>query len=213
MKKTYSHLVGLALLSAVAVFLLGACSSGQKEKTTSSSSSKVEQAVKASKTSSKEKTDKKASSNDAGNKADTSSDKSIASSKQVETPKEEPKKDQPSSEKDSASQQGDTSASAEYAQLAGTWSNDEGATITINPDGTTSDGAKIMQGKTTSGVYTSTMYSKEGFGASFFYAPAGQAFPEEMAPKEYTEGTDINRERIVIAQSVDRMAHPFYRAD
>lgn len=99
------------------------------------------------------------------------------------------------------------SSPSDFAYLAGTWANDEGKVLTVNADGTISDGAKIESDK--SGALA--VRFKEGFGAALFYAPAGQEFPESIAPKEYTAGTDITKERLVIAQSVGEMAHPFYR--
>lgn len=96
---------------------------------------------------------------------------------------------------------------ADFAHLVGNWVNDQGLTITINPDGSFADGGKIESYGSGSLGYR----SKEGFGAAVLYAAAGQEFPESIAPKEFTEGTDISRDRLVISQSVNEMAHPYYR--
>lgn len=91
--------------------------------------------------------------------------------------------------------------------FAGTWMDERGNTITINPDGTTTGDYKLE-------VYENGSYgirSKDGAGAAVFYAPGGQEFPETIAPKEYTEGTDVNKDRLVMGQSVSDMSHPFYR--
>lgn len=218
MKKSTRY-TAVALVALTSALLLGACG-GNKQATTTSSTAKTSQSSKMTKSSTKAKAkteDKTKASSSEEMKAESSASQEAQTSKQIQPSKEEAKQDTNAPAKEATPAKADANqASSEYAKFAGTWTNDEGKTIVINADGTTPDGDHLESvQEQDGGIYTGGIRSKEGFGASFFYAPAGQSFPESMAPKEFvnTDGTDISRERIVIAQSADRMAHPFYRAN
>lgn len=216
MKKSTRY-TALALVALTSALLLGACG-GNKQAATTSSTAKTSQSSKMTKSSTKAKTkteNKTKASSSEEMRAESSASQEAQPSKQTQPAKEEANQDTNAQAKETAPATADTNqASSEYAKFAGTWTNDEGKTIVINADGTTQDGEHLEPVREQEGgIYIGSIRSKEGFGAAFFYAPAGQSFPESMASKEYTDGTDISRERIVIAQSVDRMAHPFYRAN
>lgn len=212
MKKTRKSITTLASLALASALLLGACGSNKQQATNTSSSSTSQ--------SSSSSSSKKA----ASSAASSASSSSTASSSQAETATSSTGvitsdviASQASSaaaapdatETSAASSQVATQDESVFAHLVGTWANDLGYTITINPDGTASDGAKL---EAEDGVVRG-IRSKEGFGAAVIYAPAGQEFSLEEQYKHFTEGTDISRERLVIAQSVDGMAHPYYRTN
>ena len=217
MKTTTYRFTALAAIALASALLLGACGS-QKASTvqTSSSSSKT---VQSSSSSSSKKAVKKtkassSSSQEESSIASASSEKSPASSASTPAASSQtaqattPKQGQATASNQAESSRTSESSTNDVSQLAGTWSNDS-STITINPDGTTSDNSIIERRSDSS---YSLRYNQFG-GAGVFYAPAGQEFPEAIAPKEYTAGTDISKERLVIGQSVDAMAHPYYRVN
>lgn len=218
MKTTTYRFTALATIALASALLLGACGD-QKASTvqTSSSSSKT---VQSSNSSSSKKTVKKTKASSSSSTAQDNSAASASSEKSPASSASAPAASSPAAQattpkqgQATASNQADSSGTSEsstndVSQLAGTWSGDNG-TITINPDGTTSDDSTIV--RNSDGSYN-LRYNQFG-GAGVFYAPAGQEFPETIAPKEYTAGTDISKERLVIGQSVDAMAHPYYRVN
>ncbi|KXT74739.1 hypothetical protein STRDD10_00685 [Streptococcus sp. DD10] len=221
MKSRKTRFTALAVVALASVFFLGACG-GQKQATTSSSSSKTSQVTKSTKmtkSSSKAKTEKKAKSEET--KPEATQDKTSASAKQetssakvVEEEKSpNPTNQTPAPKQDSEATQASAETNKDYSLVAGTWQNDEGQTITINPDGTVSGGSKLEDGEQRDGYYHAGIRFPEGAGAAVFYATAGQEFPEAIASKQFTDETDINRERLVVGQSEDAMAHPFYRTE
>lgn len=202
MKKT-GHITSLAALALTSALFLAACGNGNHQAQTSTSSSVKTSSSSAKKTSTS--SSKKASSSLEKSEAGQSSSAiTAASSTASATDAAAPANNQAGQA--ATKQEPAQPAPSDYAYLAGTWANDEGVTLTFNADGTISNGAKIEGRDGSLGVRF-----KEGYGASLFYAAAGQEFPESIAPKEFTEGTDISKERLVIAQSVNEMAHPFYR--
>ncbi|WP_197458297.1 DUF6287 domain-containing protein [Streptococcus sp. DD10] len=198
--KSVTTLAGLALASAL---LLGACtnSQSQSKSTTSTSSS---QTTKTSSSSSSGKAGSSVNSSQTVEGAtgttlitpETVASATNVASESVETVEETPATDQVADE-------------SVFANFVGTWSNDQGYTITINPDGTTADGGKL---ETRNGAVIG-IRSLEGFGAAVFYASSGQEFSLAEEDKAFTEGTDISKERLVIAQDLSAMAHPYYRAN
>lgn len=215
MKKTTHRFTALATVALASALLLGACGS-QKASTakTSYSSSKTVQSTSSSSNKAVKKT--KASSSSSASQEDDTASASSGTSSASSTPAASSQTAQAGTsqqEQVPASNQTESAGTSEYStndvsQLAGTWSGDKG-TITINPDGTTSDDSTIV--RNSDGSYH--LRYKEFGGAGVFYEPAGQEFPEAIAPKEYTSGTDISKERLVIGQSVDAMAHPYYRVN
>lgn len=194
-KKTTTALATMALASSL---ILGACGTGKTaSQSAPSSSPKVSQS--STKTSSSET-----------KKVQESSLANVSAIASTATETEESSTVTTSASAEATPPAPTTVAQAstsDFAHLVGSWSNDQGWTVTINPDGSFADGGKIESYGNGALGYR----SKEGFGAVVHYAPAGQEFPESIAPKEYTEGTDISRERLVISQSVNEMAHPYYR--
>lgn len=193
--KTVTALATMALASAL---ILGACGTGKTaSQSAPSSSPKVSQSSAKASSSVTKKIQESSSASvstvtSAATETEESSIVTTPASTEVATP---------------ASATVAQASTSDFAHLVGSWSNDQGWTITINPDGSFADGGKIESYGNGALGYR----SKEGFGAVVHYAPAGQEFPESIAPKEYTEGTDISRERLVISQSVNEMVHPYYR--
>lgn len=187
----------LGAFALTLALFLGACSNDDHQAQTSTSSSAQTSSSSAKKTSSSLKN------------AEASSSLQPSPANSVSSATDTAKLDNNQASLETAKQVPVQPAYSDYAYLAGTWANDEGVTISINADGTTNDGSKIEQyGEGSMGIR-----SKEGFGAVLLYAVAGQEFPESIAPKEYTAKTDISKERLVISQSVNDMAYPFYRVD
>lgn len=189
----------ITVLTLATTFLLTACGNAHSTKQTNTSTKKV---VETALSSSKKK-DRNSSSETQVSSSDATKDEVLDSRTEASL------KENATTENGVAVSQDASQKNTSFAHLAGSWVNDQGQQISITEDGKTSDGGHLE-------VYSDGsigIRSKEGFGATVFYALAGQEFPETIAPKEFTTGTDISRERLVISQSVNEMAHPFYRMD
>lgn len=209
MKHT-GKLTALATLTLASVLVLGACGTGNAQSQPSSTKIATSSPSRTSSSSSQtlSSSSSLAQSTSTESTAHPAASQSSAQKTSLVELSEPAAASQTSPATSEVSKQTVTQSSlSDFAYLAGTWANDEGKVLTVNADGTISDGAKIESDE--SGALA--VRFKEGFGAALFYAPAGQDFPESIAPKEYTAGTDITKERLVIAQSVGEMAHPFYR--
>lgn len=211
MKHT-GKLTALATLTLASVLVLGACGTGNAQSQPSSTKIATSSPSRTSSSSSQTLSSSSSLAQSTESTADRTSQPTASQSSEQKTSLVELSEPATASQATPAtsevSKQTVTQSSlSDFAYLAGTWANDEGKVLTVNADGTISDGAKIESDE--SGALA--VRFKEGFGAALFYAPAGQDFPESIAPKEYTAGTDITKERLVIAQSVGEMAHPFYR--
>lgn len=206
----------LAALALTSALFLGACGNGNTQSQVPSSSAANVKTATSSSSSSKRLTVSSSSQQTSSTvssveTAESTSQPTAASSSETVIPVEKAvtsiTTEAPAPVETPASDVARKPAVATPVHLVGTWSNDQGVTITIHPDGTASNGAKLeLYDNGSVGVRF-----KEGFGAALFYAPAGQEFSENIAPKKYTAGTDISKECLVIAQSVAEMAHPLYR--
>lgn len=211
MKHT-GKLTALATLTLASVLVLGACGTGNAQSQPSSTKIATSSPSRTSSSSSQTLSSSSSLAQSTESTADRTSQPTASQSSEQKTSLVELSEPATASQATPATsevskQTATQSSPSDFAYLAGTWANDEGKVLTVNADGTISDGAKIESDE--SGALA--VRFKEGFGAALFYAPAGQDFPESIAPKEYTAGTDITKERLVIAQSVGEMAHPFYR--
>lgn len=208
MKKSTSKLMAIAMLSSLV--LLGACGkqesakdsfSNSKSKTVQTSKSSSSSKVKAKKTTKSSSSQVSSSSSQA-----TSSETSIPSSA-VQTEQSQATTTAQASQNQAAASQStveqpDTTSNSDlangnFASIAGTWTNDLGATVTIGADGSVSysnqGNLTAIQGSVSNGGFAGSLYDPN--------SPVGSV-PIWVSADQGT---------ITIGQSTSETAHPFHR--
>ena len=100
----------------------------------------------------------------------------------------------------------------DFSILAGSWTNGEGNTVQISPDGKTTAGSVISITRQNHNYIQGNIYVPNGGGAAFFYIPAGVPYVVSMADgTETTIESDTSRDRILIAQALSTTSSFFYK--
>lgn len=191
--------LGLYLLTLVSAFSLVACGQSKSANTTTSSTKE-----KTSQSSSVTKSKTKASSVTESSQVQESSSKdtSASSSKEQKSEPEAKKEESKTTSKDVS----------DISNFAGTWANDRGESVAIQPDGsvviTRPDGTSfdmaLHYNQDTNGVGNYTIYSPTApaGAAGFLYIPAG-------VENDYI-AVD-NQDTLLIGQDASAGQHPYYR--
>ena len=186
----------LAVMSLVACFILNAC--GNRQESTTSSSSKTAQTTHSS-----EKSETRTSSTKEKDSANSNNQNAKANQKE-ESP----------TQATVASMDIQAIAGGDFSSVAGTWTNDLGDQLTFKADGTSSfkknndkeiDNNTLYDGKIQDGKYV------VGFG----YASAGRSDPLFFIPKGApmpVTGNECPKEQLQLGSDATYAAqHPYYR--
>ena len=186
----------LVVMSLVTCFILNAC--GNRQESTTSSSSKTAQT-----TNSNEKSETGTSSTKEKNAANSNNQDAKANQKEETT-----------TQATVASMDIQAIAGGDFSSVAGTWTNDLGDQLTFKADGTSSfkknndkeiDNNTLYDGKIQDGKYVVSFgYASAGSSDPLFFIPKGAPMP--------VTGNECPKEQLQLGSDATYAAqHPYYR--
>ena len=201
----------LVVISLTTCFILNACGNGNKQESTTSSSSKVTQTTKSSEKSETSSTREKVTANSSSQDSKANQIDTANSSNQDANANQ---KDDTTIQTTTASMDIQAIAGGDFSSVAGTWTNDLGDQLTFKADGTSvfkkNDGKEIANntlydGKIQDGKYiVSFGYASAGSSDPLFFIPKG-------APMPFT-GNECPKEQLQLgSDSTYAAQHPYYR--
>lgn len=203
----------LVVISLTTCFILNACGNGNKQESTTSSTSKVTQTTKSS-----EKSEAETSSTKEKATANSSSQDSKASQKDTGNSSNQDantnQKEDTTTQMATATMDIQAIAGGDFSSVAGTWANDLGDQLTFKADGTSifkkNDGKEIANntlydGKIQDGKYVVGFgYASAGSSDPLFFIPKGAPMP--------VTGNECPKEQLQLgSDSTYAAQHPYYR--
>ena len=188
----------LVVISLTTSFILNACGNGNKQESTTSSTSKVTQTTKSSEKS----------------EAETSSTKEKATANSSKQDANTNQKEDTTTQMATASMDIQAIAGGDFSSVAGTWTNDLCDQLTFKADGTSifkkNDGKEIANntlydGKIQDGKYVVGFgYASAGSSDPLFFIPKGAPMP--------VTGNECPKEQLQLgSDSTYAAQHPYYR--